>query len=150
MSLTTPSLGYTQSLGIQYTAVADTMVDFSSASNDTYIYNLEDKLVYYKDTQGEIIHIFKSSTPSTTSSTTIHFSSSTIYGTNTTPLSTGLSENLTGSLLGIVQKIYHQSSSLSVPAGWVQLGSNSYASGSLNIVYAEWSSGSRVEYWLIQ
>ena len=36
------------------------------------------------------------------------------------------------------------------PIGWIRIGRGTYALGSLNIIYAEWAGGSRVEYWIIQ
>jgi len=91
--------------------------------------------------------------PQTTSANTatIHFSSSTIFGSYSSPLSTNITDNLSGSKLGITQKIYHNSgTSPSVPAGWVLLGSTTYQTSVINIIYAEWSEDSRVEYWIVR
>lgn len=57
--------------------------------------------------------------------------------------------NLTGAKIGIVQKIYHQQGTTpTFPAGWVKLSGN-YSTTLLNIIYAEWVTGTRVEYWII-
>jgi len=39
----------TMAAGVVYTVRTDTSADFPSVANDKYIYNLADKLVYYKD-----------------------------------------------------------------------------------------------------
>jgi len=81
----------------------------------------------------------------------IDFVSPKIYNTPTSPTTSSITNNLTGSILGIVQKIYHNNGTIpTFPSGWVLLGSTTYATGELNIIYAEWSTGSRVEYWITQ
>ena len=51
--------------------------------------------------------------------------------------------------LGTIQKIYHQDTTApTFPAGWVLL-SGVYNTSTLNIIYAEWCSSTRVEYWII-
>jgi hypothetical protein len=83
--------------------------------------------------------------------TTIHFTGNTVFGTFTSPLSSNITDDLTESKLGVTQKIYHNSgSSPTVPAGWVLLGSTTYQISTTNIIYAEWSEGSRVEYWIVR
>jgi hypothetical protein len=83
--------------------------------------------------------------------TVIHFSSSTIFGSSSSPETGNITNNLTNSNLGVVQKIYHNSGSApTVPAEWVLLGSTTYQISTLNIIYAEWAGGSRVEYWIIR
>lgn len=82
---------------------------------------------------------------------TIHFTGNTVFGTFSSPLSTNITDNLTGAKLGVTQKIYHNSGSApTVPAGWVLLGSTTYQISTTNIIYAEWSEGSRVEYWIVR
>jgi len=82
---------------------------------------------------------------------TISFTSKEVYNTPTSPGTGNISDDLTGSQLGIVQKIYHNSGSVpTVPAGWVLLGDGIYFTNQLNIIYAEWVTGSRVEYWIVQ
>ena len=44
--------------GIQITKVTDTSVDFLDVANSTYFYDLESKLVYFKDQYGTIQNIF--------------------------------------------------------------------------------------------
>jgi hypothetical protein len=83
--------------------------------------------------------------------TNIHFSASTIFGSSTTPETGNITNTLTNSKLGVVQKIYHNSGSApTVPAGWVLLGSTTYQISTLNIIYAEWAMGNRVEYWIVR
>lgn len=81
----------------------------------------------------------------------VEFSTEKIYGSATSPLSSNITANLTGAVLGKVQKIYHQNGvAPTFPSGWVQLGTTTYSITGLNIIYAEWASGTRVEYWIIQ
>jgi hypothetical protein len=50
-----------------------------------------------------------------------------------------------------VQKIYHNNGTApTFPAGWVLMGDAIYFTSTLNIIYAEWAGGSRVEYWYVQ
>lgn len=61
-----------------------------------------------------------------------------------------ITNDLTGAVIGVVQKIYHEDSTApTVPAGWILL-AGEYVADSLNIIYAEWVSGTRVEYWIVQ
>jgi hypothetical protein len=138
-------------VGIQITKVIDSSSDFSSVSNSTYFYNKSDKLARFKDSAGNVIGIFDSPFSSASNSANIYFSASTVFGTFSSPLSSNLTDTLTNSKLGVVQKIYHNSGSApSVPAGWVLLGSTTYQISTLNIIYAEWSEGTRVEYWIVR
>jgi hypothetical protein len=84
--------------------------------------------------------------------TTVNFTGQTIYydaGSPTT--ATTITNDLTGAKLGLVQKIYSNASSEpSYPVGWVLMGDAIYFTSTLNIIYAEWAGGSRVEYWYVQ
>jgi hypothetical protein len=80
----------------------------------------------------------------------INFSYPRAYNSPTSPETGNITDNLTGALIGIVQKIYHNhSTEPTVPAGWVLIGGE-YVEDELNIIYAEWVSGTRVEYWIAQ
>lgn len=70
------------------------------------------------------------------------------FGTFTTPLTGALTNTLTGAVIGKIQKIYHQDSSLTVPGTWV-LKAGTYNNGQKNEIYAEWIEGTRVDYWII-
>lgn len=88
--------------------------------------------------------------PGSSSGVVIAFTSSLIYNSPSSPATASITDNLTGAKIGIIQKIYHNHSvAPSVPAGWVKLSSISYLTSNLNIIYAEWVSGTRVEYWII-
>jgi hypothetical protein len=88
--------------------------------------------------------------PSTSTATEIDFSTIKIFGTPSAPLTANLTNSLTGALVGVIQKIYHNNATApTVPAGWILIG-GSYATSELNIIYAEFVSGSRVEYWITQ
>lgn len=138
-------------VGIQFTKVTDSSSDWSSVSNSTYFYDKGSSIVKYKDSVGNVIDIFESPYSLSGTGTVIHFSASTIFGSSSSPETGNITDSLTNAKLGLVQKIYHNNSSApSVPAGWVLLGSTTYQTGTLNIIYAEWASGSRVEYWIVR
>tara|TARA_R100001463_G_scaffold82274_2_gene136876 strand:- start:103 stop:513 length:411 start_codon:yes stop_codon:yes gene_type:complete len=81
----------------------------------------------------------------------ISFTESEIYNTSAATGTGNITNDLTNAQLGIVQKLYHQEGSApSVPAGWVLMGSGTYSTSALNVIYAEWCGGTRVEYWIVQ
>lgn len=81
----------------------------------------------------------------------ISFATRQVYNSIASPSSSNLTDNLTGAQIGIVQKIYHNAGTApTVPAGWVKRGTGSYVTSTLNIIYAEWSVGTTVEYWITQ
>jgi hypothetical protein len=83
--------------------------------------------------------------------TEIYFYRPEIYNTSASPATANITNNLTGAKLGVVQKIYHNHTSIpTFPASWVRIGEGEYIVNVLNIVYAEWCGGTRVEYWIIQ
>jgi hypothetical protein len=87
----------------------------------------------------------------TATTTTINFTGQTIYYDSVTPGTGNISEDLTGAKLGLIQKIYHNDGTEpTYPAGWVLMGDAIYFTSTLNIIYAEWAGGSRVEYWYVQ
>ena len=83
--------------------------------------------------------------------TQIDFTAPKIFYKYTNQATGNISEDLTGAKLGITQKIYHNDASEpTYPAGWVLMGDGIYFTSQLNIIYCEWSEGSRVEYWYVQ
>ena len=80
----------------------------------------------------------------------ISFDSDKIYNSPSTPATGALSTNFTNARIGIVQKIYHTSSAFVEPTNWVKLGTVEYANNELNIIYAEYCSPTRIEYWITQ
>ena len=81
----------------------------------------------------------------------IDFQIQKIFNTATTPGTGNITNDLTNAKLGIVQKIYHNSLiAPSTPVGWVLVGGGIYVPGVLNIIYAEWCGGTRIEYWVTQ
>ena len=96
---------------------------------------------------------FKSGAQIATATTGVEvsFTEKEIYNTSASAGTGNITNDLTGAQLGIVQKIYHQEGSApSFPAGWVLLGSGTYSTTALNVIYAEWCGGARVEYWIVQ
>jgi hypothetical protein len=121
---------------VQVTDPADTAVKKFSWSN------FKVYLLAYFDT------IFPRITGASTGSV-ITFSSPVIWNTPASPSASNLTDDLTGAKIGYVQKIYHNKSvAPTVPAGWVLIGTGTYTISTLNIIFAEWVSGTRVEYWI--
>lgn len=82
--------------------------------------------------------------------TVISFESEHIYNLPYDPPSDEITNNLANARIGIIQKIYHRNNvELKVPEEWILI-SGEYIPGQLNIIYAEWVSGTRVEYWVIR
>ena len=81
----------------------------------------------------------------------IGFTSSLVYNSPSSPGTASVTDNLTGAIIGVVQKVYHNYSvAPTFPAGWVAIGSATYTVSTLNIIYAEWVTGTRVEYWIVK
>lgn len=81
----------------------------------------------------------------------IDFTIPKIYNSPGVPETSNITNDLTGALIGIVQKIYHNNGvAPTFPVGWVRLGTTDYVTSVLNIIYCEWVSGTRVEYWVTQ
>jgi hypothetical protein len=68
------------------------------------------------------------------------------------PTTAALTSNLTGAKKGVVQKIYvnHATNPVSSLSGWVLIGSGTYTPSVANIIFAEWTDGARVEYWIVK
>lgn len=79
------------------------------------------------DSVGDKTIVTISSSPAAAKTgTNISFSSNEIYNSPSSPGSAAITNDLSNSKIGIVQKIYHQNGSIpSFPAGWVKLGSGS-------------------------
>ena len=87
--------------------------------------------------------------PLEVASTVISFTDLTIYNSVASPATGNITNDLTGAKKGIIQKIYHQHTSApTVPAGWVLRGGGIYVPSTLNIIYATFAGGTRVEYWI--
>lgn len=96
-------------------------------------------------------NILTDSSTKQVSGVNISFDSSKIFNTSTDFGTGNITNNLTDAKLGTVQKIYHQEGSApTFPAGWVLIGTGTYSTTALNIIYAEWCGGTRVEYWIVQ
>jgi len=86
-----------------------------------------------------------------TTGAVISFAIPQVYNTISSPTASNITDDLTGAQIGIVQKIYsNKSAEPTYPAGWVKRGLGTYVNSSLNIIYAEWSEGTTVEYWITQ
>ena len=70
------------------------------------------------------------------------------------PTGATLTSNLTSPLAkkGVVQKIYvnHSTNPVTGLSGWVNIGTGTYTPSVPNIIFAEWTDGTRVEYWIVK
>jgi hypothetical protein len=92
----------------------------------------------------------KANKSSANSGVAISFRTSEVYNSVASPGSGSITDDFSGSIIGVVQKIYHNDTSLVVPGNWIKLGSGTYTPSVLNIIYCEWVSGTRVEYWIVK
>jgi hypothetical protein len=92
----------------------------------------------------------KANKSSANSGVAISFRTSEVYNSVASPGSGSITDDFSGSIIGVVQKIYHNDTSLVVPGNWIKLGSGSYTPSVLNIIYCEWVSGTRIEYWIVK
>ena len=82
---------------------------------------------------------------------TVHFSGKTIFNLPSSPISGNISGDTTNAKLGMIQKIYHQSSvEPTFPTTWKLVGEGVYFTNELNIIYAEYVEPTWIEYWIIQ
>ena len=92
--------------------------------------------------------IYEKITTATTGSV-ISFITPQVYNTFDAPSSSNITDSLTSAKIGLVQKIYHNHTvAPTFPAGWVKMGTATYTTSTLNVIFAEWVSGTRVEYWI--
>lgn len=88
---------------------------------------------------------------STLSTTDVFFDRRRIYDTSTAAATGDVTGDVTGAKLGMIQKIYHEDTTIpDFPATWVPIGIGTYQTNELNIIYAEFCGGTRVEYWIAQ
>jgi hypothetical protein len=81
--------------------------------------------------------------------TSISFDKIAVYNSSASPATGNITNDLTGARIGVVQKIYHNNSvAPTFPAGWVKI-EGDYVISIENIIFAEWISGTRVEYWVV-
>jgi len=72
-----------------------------------------------------------------------------VYNSVASPSTSNITDSLTSAKIGIVQKIYHNHTvAPTFPAGWVKMGTATYTTSTLNVIFAEWVSSTRVEYWI--
>jgi hypothetical protein len=72
-----------------------------------------------------------------------------IYGDAGAPLTGNITDDQTGAVVGLVQKLYHQQSTIpTFPATYVNIGAVGYVVNELNIIYIEYVSATRIEYWI--
>jgi hypothetical protein len=84
-----------------------------------------------------------------TTGSVISFATPQVYNTPASPSASDLTDDLTSAKIGYIQKIYHNKAvAPTVPAGWVLIGTGTYTTSTLNIIFAEWVSGTRIEYWV--
>lgn len=82
--------------------------------------------------------------------TAITFDVPAIYNSFSSPQTGTLTFSLVSPLakIGVVQVIYLNVATFPTLTGWVNIGSRAFQPSVVNIIYAKWSEGSRVEYWV--
>lgn len=102
------------------------------------------------DAKGLVLTITDEYATATTGSA-ISFATPQVWNTFSSPSTANLTDDLTGAKIGAIQKIYsNKAVAPTVPAGWVLIGTGTYTTSTLNIIFAEWVSGTRVEYWVVK
>jgi hypothetical protein len=110
---------------------------------------LNEFLLVGHETDGNLKNVFLQ--PVATTGAVISFVTPQIYNSSSSPTTSNITHNLTGGKIGVIQKIYHNHSvAPTFPAEWVKLGYTNYVLSTLNIIYAEYVSPTRIEYWINQ
>jgi len=79
----------------------------------------------------------------------VTYETSYIYGDAGAPLTGNITDDQTGAVVGLVQKLYHQQATIpTFPATYVNIGAVGYVVNQLNIIYIEYVSATRIEYWI--
>ncbi len=79
----------------------------------------------------------------------VTYETSYIYGDAGAPLTGNITDDQTGAVIGLVQKLYHQQATVpTFPATYVNIGAVGYVVNQLNIIYIEYVSATRIEYWI--
>ena len=132
--------------GVTNTVMCDEGINTGVTSGDTYYTGLTVSGSSFTWNSNQVL-----TTPSSTTGTVVSFTTNQVYNEWDVPGTGNITNSLTGAKTGIVQKIYHNNSvAPSAPAGWVVVSNGVYVPNVLNIIYAEWVKGTRVEYWITQ
>jgi len=87
--------------------------------------------------------------PKEDTGTDIYFSNAAIFNSPASPGTGNITNDLTNARRHIIQKIYHNDAVIpQAPMDWIKVSNRNYKVSNLNIIYAEWISGNRVEYWI--
>jgi hypothetical protein len=86
-----------------------------------------------------------------TTGVSVAFATPQIYNTRTSAATGNITGDYTNAIIGVVQKIYHNDSvAPTFPGTWVKLGSGTYTTLTLNVIYVEWTSSNIAEYWIVK
>jgi len=128
-----------------------TTADIADSTNKRYV--TDANLTVIGNTSGtntgdQDLSSYQPYTTATTGSV-ISFVVPQVYNSVASPSSSNITDSLTNAKIGIVQKIYHNHTvAPTFPAGWVKMGTATYTTSTLNVIFAEWVSSTRVEYWI--
>ena len=132
-----------------------TTADIAASTNKNYVTDAQQTVI--GNTSGTnsgdnaVNSLYSGLITSATTGAVIAFANPQIYNSIASPSSSNITDSLTGARIGVVQKIYHNAGTApTFPAGWVRRGTGTYVTSTLNIIYAEWSVGTTVEYWITQ
>lgn len=128
-----------------------TTADIADSTNKRYVTDAQ--LTILSNTSGtntgdQDLSTLQPYTTATTGSV-ISFIVPQVYNSVASPSTSNITDSLTSAKIGIVQKIYHNHTvAPTFPAGWVKMGTANYTTSTLNVIFAEWVSSTRVEYWI--
>lgn len=89
--------------------------------------------------------------PEAKTGTVMDFRAEAVWGSVDTPETDDITWSTLAAKPGIIQKMYHSYfDTPTFPAEWVLMGTSVYTENELNVIYAEYISASRVEYWISQ
>lgn len=87
--------------------------------------------------------------PVATEGAEVKFDAARHYGSFAAPITSAITDSNTRARVGIVQKVYHQAASLTVPGTWVKVGAGTYAANEVNLIYVEFETTGRKIYWIV-
>ena len=139
------------SKGLVTSGADATTADITDSSNKRYV--TDANLTVIGNTSGtntgdQDLSTYQPYTTATTGAV-ISFVVPQVYNSVASPSSSNITDSLTSAKIGLVQKIYHNHTvAPTFPAGWVKMGTATYTTSTLNVIFAEWVSSTRVEYWI--
>jgi hypothetical protein len=139
-----------------YSFVADADINFKLEQEYLYFYPNE-TLTFKYTSEGVLELLYPQNQFLDSTSSSIDFFSEKRFGTVAVPITSNVTWDegqtiglISSSRPNLIQKMYHQSATVpTFPAQFVNIGSTSYDTTKLNIMYFEWVDNNRIEYWIL-